>query len=150
MPSYEMTVILKKMAHPHTVSALKRVAEEIYISGGYIRKMQSLGTRTLPNIKIVKGVRHSEGTYVHMDFDVKTTDIPKLKDEYRRDREIIQHWFMSKTDETFKCAETLDDEMKPPAERPSIQTMIEQGRRPPRFKKIFDSKTGLGYYPFHR
>ena len=145
-----MTVIMKKMAHPNLVSAVKRVAEEIYINGGYIRNLQSLGTRTLPNIKHAKGTNHNEGTYVLMDIDVRAADLNKINDEYRRDKDIIQQFVLSKTDESFKCAETLDDELKPPAERPSIQTLIEHGRRPPRFKKIFDSKTGLDYYPFHR
>jgi len=150
MPTYEMTIIMRKMAHPNLVSAVKRAADEIYINGGYIRKMQSLGTRTLPNLKVAKGSKHQEGTYLLMDIDVRAGDLVKLNDEYRRDKDIIQQFFLSKTDEEFKCAETLDDEMKPPAERPSIQTLIEQGRRPPRFKKIFNPKTGLDYYPFHR
>jgi len=150
MPTYEMTLIMKKMAHPSLVAAVKRASEEIYINGGYIRKMQSLGTRTLPNMKVSKGAKHQEGTYLLMDIDVRTSDLTKINDEYRRDKDIIQQYFLSKTDEDFKCAETLDDELKPPAERPSIQTLIEQGRRPPRFKKMFDPKTGLDYNPFHR
>ena len=38
MPTYEMTVVMRKLAKPALVSAVKRVAEEIYVGGGYIRK----------------------------------------------------------------------------------------------------------------
>ena len=37
MPTYEVAFIMRKMAHPATVQALKRAAGEIYSSGGYIR-----------------------------------------------------------------------------------------------------------------
>ena len=37
MPSYEVAFIMRKMAHPATVQALKRAAGEVYTSGGYIR-----------------------------------------------------------------------------------------------------------------
>ena len=37
MPTYEVALILRKMAHPATVTALKKVAGEVYTSGGYIR-----------------------------------------------------------------------------------------------------------------
>ena len=138
------------MGQQSLVQAIKKVATEVYSRGGYIRKLQSLGTRTLPNIKVSKGAKHYEGTYVLMEIDVKLADLDSLKDEYRRDSNIIQQYFLSKKDDKFTCAETLDDELKPPAERPSIQRLIEVGRRPPKFKKIFDPKTGLDYYPFHR
>ena len=151
MPNYQMTVIVRKLAQPATVAAVRRVAEEVYTSGGYIRKIQSLGTRKLPNIKNSKGMMHTEGTYMLLDIDVKANDLSKMNDEYIRDKDIIQQFFIAKDkDPEFKCMETLDDERKPPAERPSVQALIEQGRRPPRFKKIFDDKTGLEFYPFHR
>ena len=152
MPTYELTVIMRKLAQPALVSAVKRVADEIYVNGGYIRKIESLGTRQLPNIKVSKKMRHTEGTYMLMDVDIKAKDLSKINDEYIRDKDIIQQFFLSKTDqmEDFVCEGTLDDERKPPAERPSIQRLIEEGRRPPRFKKIWDSRTGLDYYPFHR
>ena len=152
MPTYEMTVIMRKMAKPALVSAVKRVADEIYVNGGYIRKIESLGTRQLPNIKKSKELRHKEGTYMLLDVDIKSQDLSKINDEYLRDNDIIQQFFLSKDDgvEDFVCDGTLSDERKPPAERPSIQRLIEEGRRPPRFKKLWDSRTGLDYYPFHR
>ena len=150
MPTYEMTVIMRKLAQPALVSAVKRVADEIYVGGGYIRTIQSLGTRPLPNTKRAKGVTHKEGTYMLMNIDVRTQDLDRIKDEYNRDKDIIQQFFLSRNDENFQCEGTLDVERKPPSERPSIQRLIEQGRRPPRFSKLWDPKTGLDYNPFHR
>ena len=150
MPTYEMTVIMRKLAQPALVSAVKRVADEIYVGGGYIRTIQSLGTRPLPNKKRAKGVTHKEGTYMLMNIDVRTKDLDRIKDEYNRDKDIIQQFFLSRNDENFQCEGTLDAERKPPSERPSIQRLIEEGRRPPKFSKLWDPKTGLEYNPFHR
>ena len=45
---------------------------------------------------------------------------------------------------------TLRDEFKPPSERPSITNMLDIGRSKPRFRKIWNPKTGMDFYPFHR
>jgi len=142
---------MRKMAQPALVSALKRAAGEVYGSGGYVRRMQSLGERELPNRKVKKGVKHTLGNYFIMDVDTRVSDL--VKDEYNRDKDIIQHYVFSKGNEepsVCACAETLDSEMLPPAERPSVQELVKQGRAPPRFRKIFQDNTGLDYYPFHR
>ena len=81
----------------------------------------------------------------------RVNDIDRIKDEYHRDKDIIQFRMYAKDKaEPFECPETLDAEMLPPAERPSVAELVKQGRRPPRFRKIFEDRTGLGYYPFHR
>ena len=46
MPAYEISLIMRKMAHPATVGALKKVAGEIYKSGGYIRYVHLKGVKT--------------------------------------------------------------------------------------------------------
>ena len=101
MPTYQMTMVMRKMAHPALVQAVKKASEEIYKQGGYIRKMQSLGTRTLPNLKLTKGTTHREGTYLLVDFDVRASDLDKIGDEFRRDKDIIQQFVLSKTEEEF-------------------------------------------------
>ena len=81
----------------------------------------------------------------------RVKDIDRIKDEYHRDKDIIQFRMYAKDKvEEFECSKTLDGEMLPPAERPSVTELVKQGRRPPRFRKIFEDRTGLGYYPFHR
>ena len=82
-------------------------------------------------------------------------ELDTIKDELQRDKDVMRKTFFGidttealREQKPLQC--TLEDEYKPPAERPSIQRLIETGRRPPRFRKIFDPKTGLGYGPFHR
>lgn len=151
MPTYEITFLMRKMAQPLLVDALKRTAGHIYNNNGFIRKMESLGERELPNKKSSKGLNHTHATYFTMDIDLKISVMEKLFDEYRRDQDIIQHYYLSKdTGEPVVCPEMLEGERLPPSERPSVQRLIEQGRRKPRFAKIWDDNTGLDYYPFHR
>ena len=84
-------------------------------------------------------------------FFSRVNDIDRIQDEYHRDKDIIQFRMFAKDKaEPFVCPETLDAEMLPAAERPSVAELVKQGRRPPRFRRIFEDRTGLGYYPFHR
>ena len=55
-----------------------------------------LGERELPNIKRVKGARHTEGVYFTMDVDVKVSSLDTLHVEFKRDKEIIQKSFFDK------------------------------------------------------
>jgi len=151
MPTYELTLIMKKLAKPALVDSLKRVSQHIYDNGGYIRKVDSLGERRLPNIKRAKGEKHTEGAYFVMEVDLTTRSLPVINDEYRRERDLIQSCMFAKdADPPVVCPASYDAELLPPASRPSVQGLIREGRRPPRFTKIFKSKTGLDYYPFHR
>ena len=90
------------------------------------------------------------GVYFLMNCDLKTNAIPTLLDEYRRDKDIIQKYIVADTEESVSCPQSYDEELLPPAERPSVQELIKMGRRPPKFRKIFKDKTGLDYYPFKR
>jgi ribosomal protein S6 len=150
MPTYELSLIVRKMARPLLVDALKRAGGYVYNNEGYIRKVESLGDRRLPNIKFVNGEKHTEGSYVLMECDLKAGNVETILDNLSRDKDIIQKAVFSKEEEQVVCPETFNTELLSPADRPSIQALVEEGRRPPKFKKIFDPKTGLDYYPFHR
>ena len=81
--------------------------------------------------------------------DVPAKEVNVLYDEYNRDEDIIKKDFVGiEARPEPKC--TLDDEFKPPTERPSVQLMIDIGRAPPKYTKIWNPKTGLDLYPFHR
>ena len=94
--------------------------------------------------------RHSTQTYVLHFLEFET-----IKDELQRDKNVIRKNFIG-VDTTIAAREhlpvqcTLHDELKPPTERPSIKQMMELGRTRPRFKKIWNPKTGMDFYPFHR
>jgi len=151
MPTYELTLIMKKMARPRLVEALKRAGQQIYTNGGYIRKVESLGDRRLPNRKTAgDGTKVTEGTYFSFECDLKTNSAPRIMDEFNRDKEIIQKYLLACSDEKVACPQTYDSELLPPSERPSVQQLISEGRRRHPHKKTFSDKTGLDLYPFHR
>ena len=85
-----------------------------------------------------------------MECDLKASSIDEVRETMLLDKDIIHNIFFSKTEDKVVCEENFDAEHLPPADRPSVQTMVEEGRRPPRFRKLFDPRTGLDYYPFHR
>ena len=80
-------------------------------------------------------------------FFIFSTGLDVIKDLAKRDTHVIRYDFVGlKTQEDpVEC--TLDDEFKPPAERSSVQTMIELGRKKPRHKRIYKPMTGLGFNP---
>ena len=62
MPTYEVAFIMRKMAHPATVQALKRAAGEIYSSGGYIRYYHKYSTDIFKKYLPLKLIQASQKT----------------------------------------------------------------------------------------
>merc|ERR1711860_458336 len=153
MPAYELSLVVRQMAKESIKATVKRTATLILQNGGIIKHLECLGERNLPQKQNKDGELHSRGTYFIMNCDLRTKDIPEFDAEIGLDNDVLRRNFLSveKTDllkSGLVC--TLEDELKSPADRPSIQALIEQGRRPPKFTKPFKFKTGLNYYPFAR
>ena len=85
-----------------------------------------------------------------MECDLKANTVDDILDNLARDKDILQKLFFAKTEKQIECPMNYDSELLSPADRPSIQALVEEGRRPPRHRKIFNDRTGLDYYPFHR
>ena len=79
-----------------------------------------------------------------------STGIDAIKDLAKRDTHVIRYNFIGLQPQEDPGECTLDDEFKPPAERSSVQTMIELGRKKPKFKRIYKPMTGLGFNPLIR
>ncbi len=84
-------------------------------------------------------------------------DLPRgavrdLLDEYRRDSDILRKAFVALDQYADRpdpvC--TMGEELRSPTTRPSVMKMMEEGRRPHRFKRYWTPRSGLDYYPFHR
>ena len=45
---------------------------------------------------------------------------------------------------------TLEDELKTPANRPSVQRLVDIGKTAPKYTHVWDDRTSLGYYPFKK
>lgn len=87
-------------------------------------------------------------------FFIFSTGVDVIKDLAKRDTHVLRYDFIGlkpRNVEEWTPEEcTLDDEFKPPAERSSVQTMIELGRKKPRYKRIYKPMTGLGFNPLIR
>ena len=84
-----------------------------------------------------------------MDCDVKVGDLERIKDEYLQDKDIIQFKLFSKDKQVlgreFSCPGSLDSELLPPSRRWWPAAAVSPGKR-----CIWEDRTGLHYYPFHR
>lgn len=149
MPTYDLSLVIKHaLKRPELVAAVKRTGEDIIKNGGYIRNLEFLGHRNLPQIQRANNEVHTKGSYFLMRVDLPTKGIPLVSDFAKRDTDVIRYDFVNPRKETEpQC--TLEDELKPPSERPSVQAMINLGRKKPRFTRQFEHKTGLGFYPLY-
>ena len=78
-----------------------------------------------------------------------------MLDELQRDADLLRRFLvLNDTDVEPEAPPpcTLEDEMKPPALRPSVQRLIAIGSEPlARWNADeVNERTGLGYYPFNR
>jgi len=153
MPGYEMSLIVRSMARPKIVEAVKRAAGHVYESGGFIRKLECLGEeRELPQKQNIHGEWHDKGAFFILTCDVPTAVIPPIVAELGRDIDVLKKNFVAvapgHADPPDGC--TLAEELLPPSQRPSIHEMMEMGKRPKKYERKFEPRTGLDYYPFKR
>jgi len=99
-------------------------------SNGILRKIENLGTRQLP-FKIRTPVpgqkRYQSGNFFLYHCDVPPLEIHKIVTSLRTDTDLMKVQFCekeSKISEDYVC--TLEEELKPPALRPSIQSLVRQ------------------------
>ena len=103
----------------------------------------------MPQKMTLNGIRHTHGNYFVMRVDLPIIEIPKLRDFGDRDSEILRHDLISVEQKQDPVC-TLEEEFLPPSKRPSVQTMIDLGRRRPRLTKVYNKNTGLEFEPMFR
>ncbi|KAL5291252.1 hypothetical protein ACFFRR_010575 [Megaselia abdita] len=147
MPTYELAFIVRKMSRPEVVSTLKRTSEAIWKKGGFIRKLDNLGSRALPHKISEHGLVHREGQYFNIQFDAPPANIKDLSDEFGLDIDIIRkNFFKMEEPPKFEC--TLQEEMLPPAYRKEVKDMIKIAQK--KQKKKYQYNSGFDYYPFQK
>ena len=73
MPSYEMSLVMRHaLSRPQLVDAVKRSAIEVMDRGGYIRQLQYLGDRALPQ----KGAQGKARGQTRGHYFMLTVDLP--------------------------------------------------------------------------
>ncbi|XP_012225659.1 small ribosomal subunit protein bS6m [Linepithema humile] len=149
MPTYEMPLMIRIIKKPELVATLKRTAETIFNTGGFIRKMENWGLKQLPcKIKSHQHV-HREANHFLICFDAPPNQLEKIFDECNRDVDIVR-LKIYKQNEPIKKECTFHKEMLPPAYRPSVQEMMKMAQKQNRNKYEFKHNSGLDYYPFNR
>ncbi|XP_018351073.1 PREDICTED: probable 28S ribosomal protein S6, mitochondrial [Trachymyrmex septentrionalis] len=150
MPTYEMPLLLRIMKKPELVAALKRTAETIFNTGGFIRKIENCGVIPLPCKTSAHGHVHREANHFFIYFDIPPNEIDKITDKYNRDIDIVNSKIF-KQDKPYNTKCTFHEETLPPPYRPSVQKLMEMAKKQKRNNKHeFKYNTGLDYYPFNK
>lgn len=133
-----MTMILRTMSKPELASALKRTGEYILNNGAILRYIQNLGTKELPIKMSSHGQANWQGSYFLFRFDASPALPLAMRAEIKRDVDVIRATYITLSPPTkIEC--TLEEEMKPPAYRPSVQDMMKKSQVPK--KKTFEKHT---------
>ncbi|XP_014219509.1 probable 28S ribosomal protein S6, mitochondrial [Copidosoma floridanum] len=152
MPVYEMPLLLKTMSKPQMIEVLKRTAEGIFQTGGFIKKIDNLGKQPTPWKMMDNQIAHREAHYFIFHFFAPPAKLESLRKEYNRDVDILKVTILTSEDvkSVKKC--TLHEELLPPMYRPDVQKMLEIGakQKAKTEKHKFKFNTGLDYYPFQR
>nr|CAG4649833.1 EOG090X0IQO [Scapholeberis mucronata] len=148
MPLYELSLTLRILPRTELISSIKRSADKILQQGGMLRQFQYLGTTPLPLKLRAHSAWHREGTYFLIKFDAPSASIDLLKDEFKRDIDLIRAFVVRcEKPVSFQC--TLEEELQPPAYRADVQKLIEEGRK--HIGQTYKQNSpGFDYFPFQK
>ncbi|GJQ67951.1 hypothetical protein Trydic_g16708 [Trypoxylus dichotomus] len=147
MNTYELCLLIRVMPKTELVSTLKRAANAIFVKGGVIRKLESLGTKDMPNKTSSHGFVHNRASYFLIEFNAPPRYLQDILEEYGRDVDVIRRRIYKKQEEEVpEC--TLDEEIQSPPYRKNVQDLIAQAKKVDKHK--FQYNTGLDYYPFQK
>jgi len=137
------------MIKPSLVQTVKRTAELVMDKGGYIRKVEHLGTRTLPSKLRAHGARHAEGSYFRVEFDLPPARVADIQDFARRDVDVVR-WGVYRVEEAPPAVCTFHEETMPAPYRAEVKEMVASAEAKERRKQKFKPNTKLDFYPFQR
>lgn len=133
-----MTMILRTLSKPELTTALKRTGEYLLKNGAILRYIQNMGTKELPLKMSRHGQRNWHGSYFLYRFDASPGIVASMRKEIERDVDVIRATtIMLRAPKTIKC--TLEEELQPPAYRPSVQALMAQSQV--KKKQIFEKHT---------
>ncbi|XP_050422166.1 probable 28S ribosomal protein S6, mitochondrial [Adelges cooleyi] len=152
MPSYELCMLFKALPRTEIVGCLKRTASKIFEAGGFIRRIDNLGTADTPWRISSHEAIHKEANYFILEFDVPTQALKPLNNYLTRDIDIIKRTIFRVPGNDPQPACTLHEELKPPAYRSEVKEMIAIGRRKREreAKKKVQFNTSIDFMPFQR
>ncbi|XP_037080626.1 LOW QUALITY PROTEIN: probable 28S ribosomal protein S6, mitochondrial [Pollicipes pollicipes] len=149
MPTYEISLLLRKMQKPGLIQTVKRTADLVMDRGGYVRKVEHLGTRALPSRLTAHGLKHTEGSYFRVEFDLPPVKVYDIMDFAGRDVDVVRYGvFRVEDPKPFQC--TFHEETQPPPYRAEVQEMVQAAEQKEQRRKKFKYNTKLDFYPFQR
>ncbi|KAG7201741.1 hypothetical protein KM043_004463 [Ampulex compressa] len=148
MPTYEMPLFTRVMKKPELVAVLKRAANTIFNTGGFIRKIENLGVQELPYKIHAHGKTHKQASQFILYFDVPPKLLKNVSYDVRYDLDVIKCMIYKQNNPgTVQC--TLEEELLPAPYRKDVQELLQIAKKT-KNKKEFQHNSGLDYYPFQR
>nr|BAH71131.1 ACYPI000324 [Acyrthosiphon pisum] len=140
------------LPRPEITQCLKRTASKIFESGGFIRRIDYLGTAYTPWKISSHDAIHKQASYFIVEFDVPSSAVDPFNNYLSRDIDIIKPSIFKVPENIPQPACTLHEELKPPAYRFEVKEMgaIGKGKREKEARKKVQFNTGLDYKPFQR
>lgn len=89
MPRFEISVILRILKRQDAVATLKSLLQPVLENENVVRKIQCLGSRGLPTLKVCSAEKHTEGTYFVLDVECPDNTISRIKDNFTLHRDVI-------------------------------------------------------------
>ncbi|PAV59960.1 hypothetical protein WR25_18038 [Diploscapter pachys] len=130
MPLFEFTVITKSLSKADLIKTLTRAGNVLLEKGAVIEKVESLGHRDLPYKKIAKQTGDSVYASNYFLFHAHMSSPARLeaKTILRNDLDTVHvEAVLTPTEKPeFEC--NLEEILKPPAERESVQKLREKQR----------------------
>lgn len=128
MPFYELNLVLRPLPKKELVDCLKRTANLLWKEDAVLRRLEYLGLKKLPYL--ARGEeersRFSEGNYFIYHLSVPYSRLRLIRPELVLDNDLLRFSFYNTNEsvlpEDYEC--TLEEELLPPAYRPSVQPLI--------------------------
>ncbi|CAL1275127.1 unnamed protein product [Larinioides sclopetarius] len=128
MPAYELSLLFRNLPKQDLAAALKRVGTLLLDHGVVLHNLQNLGTKDLPYRIRKEETYYHKGSYFTYKFTGSPTIFAEIKEVCNRDTDILKHGFVDVYKEDPKNC-TLEEELLPPALRPSVKKLLEQSKK---------------------
>ncbi|XP_043511167.1 probable 28S ribosomal protein S6, mitochondrial [Frieseomelitta varia] len=148
MPTYEMPLLLRLASKAEYATTLKNVANSIFETGGFIRKIENWGNKELPCKAIAHGKTNTHAGHFMFCFDMPPSKLLRLEDDCKRNIGIIRVKIYKQNEPCSNIQCTLHEELLPPPYRPGVIKMMEEAKKNKRSKSKFEYGNDLNYHPF--
>lgn len=102
---------------PEITQCLKRTASKIFETGGFIRRIDNLGTAETPWKISSHDAVHKQASYFIFEFDVPSSALEPFNNYLARDIDIIKRSIYRVPENLPQQPCTLHEELRPPAYR---------------------------------